>query len=173
MDHTNICKVNDGFTLKKEIYKEIPIYRFVIADKIQTDISDGISLGTCYWFKQTMYKNIINPSTHIIMANTIEEKEYYENTSEFNVILANNNGFINENDYIIKEDIDKKYDLVINSAFQDYKRRYLAKYIPNTIHIGYCHTANRIEIPTYGYFANYKNNIVNTNNYKILNRNEI
>lgn len=166
--------MGDGWTLKKYKYKDIPIYRYIISDRINENITNGISLAHLFWFKQDPNPhNNLNPSTHIIMANSLEEKEFFESTTEYNVVLGNHNAFINENVFIIEEDTIKKYDLVINSAFNLYKRRYLAKKITNTVHIGYYQGKNNVEDPINGIYANFENNIISDATYKYLNKRDI
>jgi hypothetical protein len=164
--------VSGVWTLKKYKYKNIPIYRFVTSDRINEDITNGISLVNSFWYKQLPnYQNIYNKETHIILANSLEEKEYYENNTEFNVVFGNHNAFIDENEYII-EDSPKLYNMVINSTFHDYKRTYLARNIPNVVHIGYSQGSN-MYIPDYGHLANFSNNSRNISDWKHLYPKEI
>jgi glycosyltransferase involved in cell wall biosynthesis len=164
--------VVDGWTLKKYKYKNIPIYRFITSDRINEDITNGISLVHSFWYKQSPnYRNIYNKETHIILANSLEEKEYYENNTEFNVVFGNHNAFIDESQYNI-QDSTKLYNMVINSTFSDYKRTHLAANIPNVVHIGYSQNLN-MYIPEYGHLANFSNNSRNMSDYKYLNYKEI
>jgi glycosyltransferase involved in cell wall biosynthesis len=164
--------ISDGWTLKKYKYKNIPIYRFVTSDRINEDITNGISLATSFWYNQMPGYQNNNKSTHIILANSLVEKEYYENNTDFDVVFGNHNAFIDENQYVI-QDCSKLYNMVINSTFRDYKRTYLARNIPNVVHIGYAYGNNTIIIPDYGHLANFKNNSRNMADYTSLNPKEI
>jgi hypothetical protein len=68
--------------------------------------------------------------------------------------------FLNENNYTIYNSI-KKYDLVIDSAFHEYKNVNIAKKLQNTIHIGYFKYSKRNTddkvVPNFGTLANFTN----------------
>ena len=110
----------------------------------------------------------INP---ILCVPDIEIKKILEKNFTCPVILASHNAFINENIYNINNNIEKKYDLVINSCFENYKRRHLANKIDNVIHIGYFQSDNGY-IPSNGICPNFKNNIRSKDNYERLTNDE-
>ena len=108
----------------------------------------------------------------IILANSLEEKNYFENKIKNDVLFCNHNAFLNENIFKITNSSKKEYDLVIDSAFNTYKNVAFAKNIPNVIHIGYFttheSTKNNSIVPDFGTIANYL-----SGSYKRLNKNEI
>lgn len=77
------------------------------------------------------YKNIF------VLANTEEEKNFYESKIEEDIILCNNNSFLNENIYRILDTEEKKYDMLINSRFSDYKNTNVANLVNNVVRVGY------------------------------------
>lgn len=117
------------------------------------------------WYKSETIIRIINENKNyhmIILANTEEEKQYYENQVTCDVIFVNKNAFLNENVFIMNNFFSKKYDLVIDSCFCEYKNRIIASKILNTVHIGYYKKANNIIenefIPNFGIKVNYDTN---------------
>lgn len=107
----------------------------------------------------------------IICANTIEEyNKLLDNKNKFKdakIIYANNCAFTDEDAYTIHKDVEKQYDLVVNSSFCSYKRAYLSELINNSIYIGYAQNDEPI-IPKNGILANYKNNNVDKDNFVFL-----
>jgi hypothetical protein len=121
--------------------------------------SDYIFL-LCSWFKSQYLLNIIRSYSEyniIILANSLEEKKYFESKVKNDVLFCNHNAFLNEDIFNINETImNKEYDLVIDSAFHSYKNVALARAIPNVIHIGYYKKdISDIILPTYGIVLNY------------------
>jgi hypothetical protein len=108
----------------------------------------------------------------IILANSQEEKDYYENIIDTDVLFCNKNAFLDENIYSIDMSIPKKYDLLINSCFSKYKNVHIASKCKNTIHIGYYNGSN-ITYPVFGKYLNFRNNIKNKKNHSILTKPEI
>jgi len=96
------------------------------------------------------YKNIF------VLANTEEEKDFYESKMENDVILCNNNSFLNETVYKILDTEEKKYDMIINSRFSDYKNTNIANLVNNVVHVGYL-DGKRTKIPDFGYLPNFNN----------------
>ena len=96
------------------------------------------------------YKNIF------VLANTEEEKDFYESKMENDVILCNNNSFLNENVYKILDTEEKKYDMLINSRFSGYKNTNVANLVNNVVHIGYL-DGKKTKIPDFGYLPNFNN----------------
>jgi len=98
-----------------------------------------------------IYKNIV------ILTNTEEETIFFKERTTVDVIFCNSNAFINENSFNFNENIEKKYNLVINSTFNKYKNVKLAKNIENVVHIGYKNAnGNMVDeyIPDFGIIAN-------------------
>jgi len=144
-------------------YKNIPIYRLVNENPI-TD--NGIFLITCAGYKVSEpIKNAQYYTNSIILANTQEEYEYYSDNFDLDVLFCNHNAFLNEDRFIIREDIKKEYNLVVSSCFSKYKNVSYAEKIPNVLHIGYVNESKVEYIPNFGYRANFKNNSTDINDW--------
>ena len=137
-------------------YNGIPIYRTFFGDNINED--NSISLIAKAWYKNSSIPS--NSQHKVILANSEEEKEFYENNYDVDVLFCNHNAFLNETRYIIKDDVKKEYNMVISSCFRNYKRIWLAKDIPDILHIGYKNGPLEY-IPDFGTRANFKNNSTN------------
>jgi len=84
-------------------YKKIPIFRLVCEDNVD-NYKTGISLFTVAWYKSTgCIKTSSMWPNSVIIANSEEEYEYYNENSEANVVFANQNAFLNEERYKIVE----------------------------------------------------------------------
>lgn len=119
----------------------------------------NIAFITCSWYKSENSFNIIKTGTFdkvVILANTIEETNYY-NDLGYEAIFCNNNAFIDENIFKIIKPIRKQYDMVINSAFGDYKNVKIASKCASTLHIGYYWGSKPYVFPNFGVYANFKN----------------
>ena len=140
------------------------------------------------WYKSGGAIKIANCNKNyniVILANSEEEKLHFENelkefnsekfnslefnSSEFNssVLYCNHNAFLDENIFKIKNNIDREYDLVIDSCFCNYKNRDIACKLDNTVHIGYFKRDEKM-MPSFGTIANYIND-----NYTRLNKDNI
>jgi hypothetical protein len=115
------------------------------------------------WYKTEKVVKIINSNkefTIVILANSLEEKIFFEKKVSGDVLFCNHNAFLDEKKYTIYNSIKKKYDLVIDSAFHEYKNVNIAKKIQNTLHIGYFKYTKRNDddevIPNFGILANFK-----------------
>lgn len=94
----------------------------------------------------------------VVLANTIEEKQYFDSKIECDVLYCNKNCFINENIFKISENPVKIYDLVINSQFSEIKNVNLARLCKNTAHIGYyTNTNSNYVFPKFGTYLNFLN----------------
>jgi hypothetical protein len=127
------------------------------------------------WYKTDKVVRIVNLNSEfniIVLANSPEEKIFFESKINTDVLFCNQNTFLNENNFTISNQLTKKYDMVIDSAFHKYKNVKLASKISNTIHIGYykyrSNETDGIVVPDYGILANFNNGI-----YERLNRNQI
>jgi len=127
------------------------------------------------WYKTDKAVSIanMNPLYNIvILANSIEEKTFFETRTKSDVIFCNHNAFLDENKFKILGNLPKFYDLVIDSAFHEYKNVEKAKKVENVLHIGYFkQSIKRSEdkvIPSYGKLANFVNG-----EYKLLNKVQI
>ena len=135
--------------------------------------NNGFIFLLCSWFKSQYLLNIINSYSEyniVILANSLEEKKYFESKVKNDVLFCNHNAFLNEDIFNINEnDMNKEYDLVIDSAFHNYKNVNLARKIPNVIHIGY-YKKDQLEIvmPNYGVILNYL-----SGSYERINKTEI
>jgi glycosyltransferase involved in cell wall biosynthesis len=148
-------------------YKNIPIFR-LISNNNESNYTTGISLFTVAWYKYNKCLELQNMWPNpIILTNSEEEYEYYNERSEGNVIFANQNAFLNEERYKIIEDTNKEYNMVISSCFRNYKNVHFAENIDNTLHIGYKNGILEY-IPNYGTRANFKNNSMDMNDYNYI-----
>lgn len=125
----------------------------------------------CSWFKSQYPLNLVTTYSEyniIILANSLEEKKFYESKVKNDVLFCNHNAFLNEDVFTINES-SKEYNLVIDSAFHGYKNVYLARKIPNVIHIGYYNKdIPESIVPNYGIVLNYL-----SGKYKRLNKPDI
>ena len=112
----------------------------------------------------------------IILANTIEEKEFFENKTDCDVLFCNNNAFLDENMFTIQKDTIKIYDIMLNNRFTYIKNATYGKLCNNVIRVGY-YSEEKYSFPKFGYYANFNNppNDYNFNkkNYIFLNGNQI
>jgi hypothetical protein len=116
------------------------------------------------WYKSHNVFKIVNSNKEfniVILANSLEEKNFFEKKVSCDVLFCNHNAFLDEKKYIIYNSLHKKYDMVIDSAFHEYKNVNVAKKIQNTIHIGYFkydkrNTDDKV-IPNFGTLVNFKN----------------
>ena len=114
------------------------------------------------WFKTPNAIRILesNPTYEItILANSVEEKEYFEKRTTRAALFCNHNAFLNERVFDIIENVPKHHDLVVDSAFHEYKNVEKANRIKGTLHIGYVKPdmSTHVVIPTYGKLANFAN----------------
>jgi glycosyltransferase involved in cell wall biosynthesis len=121
-------------------------------------------------------EDLINNYELIILTNTNEEVKYYKNKYNCKVFFCNQNTFLDENLFKIDNTIKKKYDLVVNSAFDSRKNVNLVNKInkERVLLIGYF--KNHIEdyvLPNVGTYVNFKNNILEKKNYFYLSSIEI
>jgi hypothetical protein len=115
----------------------------------------------------------LNPEYNIVMlANSMEEKAFFESRTKRDVLFCNHNAFLDENKFKILGNLPKFYDLVIDSAFHEYKNAEKAKKVENVLHIGYFKFVKRNTddkvVPSYGKLANFVNG-----EYKKLNKVQI
>lgn len=115
----------------------------------------------------------LNPEFNVaILANSLEEKEFFETKTKRDVLFCNHNAFLNENKFKILGNLPRFYDLVIDSAFHEYKNTEKAKKIENVLHIGYFKRPNKYLkdnlIPSYGKLVNFVDG-----EYKLMNKIQI
>lgn len=128
------------------------------------------------WYKTDQVSKILHMNTDyniIILANSLEEKYFFEKKVTCDVLFCNHNAFLDENKFKIFNSIQKKYDLVIDSAFHEYKNVNIAKKVQNTIHIGYFkyikrNTDDKV-VPNFGALANFKNDEYQKLNKDLIN----
>lgn len=135
------------------------------------------------WFKTPNAIRILesNPTYEItILANSVEEKEYFEKRTTRDALFCNHNAFLNERVFDIIENVPKPHDLVVDSAFHVYKNVEKANRVKDTLHIGYVKhkhdMTTHVVIPTYGKLANFANANANANangKYKRLTKPQI
>ena len=131
------------------------------------------------WFKTPNAIRILesNPNYEItILANSVEEKEYFEKMTTRAALFCNHNTFLNEHVFDIIENVPKQHDLIVDSAFHVYKNVEKANRVKETLHIGYVKpdktVKNDVVIPTYGKLANFANANA-TGKYKRLTKTQI
>ena len=149
----------------------VPIWRFFYGDQPQLPYeftynnkiyTNAITIIQFKWDTLVLIEQLkkdihLYQNPILCVPNNISLIEYKKH---FNcpVILAGHNAFINEEIYTITLDSNnKKYDLIINSCFESYKRRYLANKIDNTIHIGYYQSNSNEYVPKNGFCPNFNN----------------
>jgi hypothetical protein len=124
-------------------------------------IDNSIICVLTSWYKSRGVIQIANKNkqyTIVILANSEEEKIYFEKNVECDVIFCNKNAFINENAFHIDRTKPIIYDLVVDSCFCKYKNTNLAIKNENTVHIGYFKSTETV-LPLFGTIANYQNEI--------------
>jgi glycosyltransferase involved in cell wall biosynthesis len=112
----------------------------------------------------------------ILLTNTYDEIEYYKTKYNCNIFYCNHNAFLNENLFKIDPSIIKKYNLVVNSRFIKKKKLYLADRIGknNLLFIGYfTGPENEYTLPDIATYVNFKNNIIDKNNYNRLSTDKV
>jgi glycosyltransferase involved in cell wall biosynthesis len=136
---------------------------------------DSFIFLLCSWNNSSNMVNLAKSYSEyniILLANSLEEKSFFESKVKNEVLFCNHNAFLNEHIFKIDNFSKKEYDLVIDSAFNTYKNVNLAKNVPNVIHIGYFKnresTINDNIVPDFGVIANYLNGP-----YKRLKKEEI
>jgi glycosyltransferase involved in cell wall biosynthesis len=159
------------------------LFDYHLTNNISKNLIDknGYIFLLCSWYKSSNIINLIKQYFDyniILLANSIEEKIFFEKKVTCDVLFCNHNAFLNENiynitDISINNNLSRKYELVVDSAFHGYKNVYLANKIKNTLHIGYNkqikeHIGDNV-IPDYGILANY----IKKGTYERLNKPEI
>ena len=115
----------------------------------------------------------LNPEFNVVLlANSVEEKAFYETKTKREILFCNHNAFLDENKFKILGNLPKFYDLVIDSAFHEYKNTEKAKKVGNVLHIGYFKRPNKYLkdklIPSYGKLVNFVDG-----EYKLMNKIQI
>jgi hypothetical protein len=142
-------------------YNDISIQRIPLGHTNRVSKPDNsLSLILCDWYMQQRLALPYNNKNSILLANTEEEKDFFESKYDTHVIYCNHNAFLHEDRFIIKPEIEKNYDMIISSCFNNYKCVSLAKEIPNVLHMGYKNSTIEY-IPDFGFRANFKNNSMN------------
>ena len=125
---------------------------------------NGIVCILCSWYKSDKLSKIVKENSEyniVILANSLEEKKFFESRINCTILFCNHNAFLNENKFTILNSIYKKYDMVIDSAFHEYKNVQMAKKVENVIHVGYFKCARNTSddkvVPTYGTLVNFIN----------------
>lgn len=155
-------------------------YEYKFLDKITMN-DNNIMIVSCAWYKDSEPIKISkNHKNMIILANTEEEKEYYEtvvDNKNCEVLYCNRNCLIDENIFNIDTKMEKKYDMIINSAFSEYKNTKVANLCQNVAHVGYIQY-HKIFLPTFGTILNNKKGntfekILRPDLIKILNQSKV
>ena len=95
----------------------------------------------------------------IILANSVEEADFFESQSGRQVLFCNNNACIDDEMFKPIPDTVKLYDLVLNNRFDKFKNVGIASLVPNSVHIGYYtgdHNCNYVH-PKFGRYVNFPN----------------
>jgi len=146
---------------------------------IKNKMKPIVLVNTSWFFKcDILEKHILNYSDYyeiIILANTVEEQQLYKDKfNNIECLFINHNTFTNENNFFINENVEKKFDLVVNSAFSNYKRLHLTKLINNTVYIGrYYDDFLYTNLNENSIILNFKDNNFIKDNYKWLCHNDI
>jgi len=172
---------------------DVPIWRFFWSDgtyKIPYEFeynskkySNGITLIQFAWnlVSERDINRIKNDIVHmpnpVLCVADIKIFEIFKKKFTCGVVLANHNAFMYEDFYQIKN-IPKKYNLIVNSSFEIYKRRHLCKKIKNCVHIGYFQTNDYINnksfFPNNGIYPNFENGKEkNKENFNIIKTDKI
>jgi hypothetical protein len=126
------------------------------------------------WYNSNKVTKIVNSNSDyniVILANSREEEKIFKKKQIPNVLFCNHNAFINENKFdIINKNTIRQYDMVIDSAFHEYKNVKMARGIKNILHIGYFKKdkINETYIPDFGILPNFIDKM-----YKRLTKEEI
>jgi hypothetical protein len=126
------------------------------------------------WYNSNKVTKIVNSNSDyniVILANSREEEKNFKKKQIPNVLFCNHNAFINENKFdIINKNTIRQYDMVIDSAFHEYKNVKMARGIKNILHIGYFKKdkINETYIPDFGILPNFIDKM-----YKRLTKEEI
>jgi hypothetical protein len=164
----------------------IPIWKFFFGPNINIPYKfthngktyeNGITIihFACYMMGSTYFLNLLKKSIKkypnpILCTPDIETLNYLKkNIFNCQIILAGHNAFIDEDFFKIDNNIEKKYDLIINSSFAKLKNVSLTENINNIIHIGYFYDGIEPQdeyIPKNGYCPNFKDNLRDRNNYE-------
>jgi len=125
--------------------------------------ANGLIFILTSWYKTDQVSKIVNSNNNyniIILANSLEEKAFFEKKVNCDVLFCNHNAFLDENKFNIYSLMKKRFDLVVDSAFHEYKNVQVAKKITNTIHIGYFKYSKRDAddkvVPDFGTLSNFK-----------------
>lgn len=153
--------------------------RFTEYDKLnrETNIKNNmkpIVLLTVSWYLKTegSVEYILSFSDNyeiIILANTIEEHKFYCDNFKNECLFINQNAFTHETAFFIEENVEKKYDLFVNSAFCNYKRLEFTKLINNVVYLGRYpeyYDVKNINLNENVSFLNFKDNIVTKENHR-------
>jgi glycosyltransferase involved in cell wall biosynthesis len=154
------------------MYSESSYKGINIARTVHQINTSGITIVKCYWYKniEPMIKECSDP---ILLANSPEEYDFFEANTEYDVLYANHNAFINEDRFVIKPEVVKKYDMVLSACFRNYKNVKFAENIKNTVHVGYKNGANLEYIPSFGTLVNFPPNSTNMKDYRRINTKEL
>lgn len=160
-------KIYDILDKKICILFDYNVDNHIISDLYSTDNSI-IYLLTSWYMTDKAIKIVNNNKDYniVLLANSEEEKSYFEKNVSCDVLYFNHNALLDENKFKINN-TTVEYDLVIDSCFSSYKNRDLACKVDNTVHIGYFKKNEKI-IPSFGTIANTINN-----SYTRLNRDQI
>jgi hypothetical protein len=136
---------------------------------------NGVVFIMSSWHKSSCVLSMCNINSDyniVLLANSIEEKTFFETTTKRHVLFCNHNAFLNENKFKILGNLPKFYDLVIDSAFHEYKNVEKANKVENVLHIGYFKFVKRDSddkvVPSYGKLVNFVNG-----EYKLLDKVQI
>ena len=88
-------------------------YKIPSSFKLDKTIFDknGIIFILCSWYKTDKVSKIVKLNseyTIVILANSLEEKSFFESRIKTDVLFCNHNAFLNENKYKIFNSLQKK-----------------------------------------------------------------
>jgi hypothetical protein len=141
------------------IFDYYPLINNFILDETKVHKS-GLVFILISWYNSNKANKIAksnNDYNIVILANSREEEKLFKQKMIPNVLFCNHNAFLNENKFdIIKKNTIRQYDMVIDSAFHEYKNVKIARGIKNILHIGYFKKdINEKYIPDFGTLPNF------------------
>ena len=155
------------------IFDYCPLINNFILDETKID-KFGLVFILTSWYNSNKVHKIAksnNDYNIVILANSREEEKLCKQKMIPNVLFCNHNAFLNEYKFdIINKNTIRQYDMVIDSAFHEYKNVKMARGIKNILHIGYFKKdeINEKYVPDFGTLPNFTDKT-----YKMLNKWEI
>lgn len=121
--------------------------------------------------------NFSDEYEYVILASSEEEQSQYKKNFKQDVLLMGHNVFLNEKLILLKENTIRDYDMLVNSGIDSYKKIHLAHLVNSVAYISrmgtnICNRSN-ILFSKNSIFPNFKDNLINLENYHRLNHEEL